>query len=103
LAPSFGQGRTYGFTSPDGHKLEIFWDVERYAPTESERSSLACSVQKRPLRGVPVRRIDHLNLLAADVTSNKRFFEDVLSFRTRERIEPPDRNAQGAWTSASPV
>jgi catechol 2,3-dioxygenase len=102
IEPGFGQGRTYTFTTPDGHKLEVFWDVERYQPTDEERSSVACAVQKRPLRGVPVRRIDHLNLLAADVSGNKAFFENVLTFKTRERIELPDGTEQGVWLSVSP-
>lgn len=97
-----GHGKAYTFTTPDGHNLEVFWEVERYQPTAEERSSVASAVQKRPLQGVPVKRIDHLNLLAADLPATKRFFEEELTFRTRERVELPDGSELGAWMSVSP-
>jgi catechol 2,3-dioxygenase len=99
---SYGQGKTYAFTTPDGHAIEAFWDVERYKPTDEERSQITCAVQKRPLRGVPVRRIDHLNLLAADVVSTRKFFEDPLDMKVNERIELPDGTEMAAWLSFSP-
>ena len=102
IEPGIGQGRTYTFTTPDGHRHEIFWDVERYVPTADERSAVASAVQRRPIHGVPVKRIDHLNLLAADLPATKQFYEDVLTFKTRERIELPDGSELGAWMSVSP-
>jgi catechol 2,3-dioxygenase len=102
IEPGVGQGKTFTFTTPDGHRQEIFWEVERYKPTDEERSSVASAVQMRPLRGVPVKRIDHVNLLAADLPATKKFFEDVLTFKTRERVELPDGSELGAWMSVSP-
>lgn len=98
-----GHGRAYTFTTPDGHKQEIFWDVDRYVPTDDERSASPAAVQKRPLRGVPVRRLDHLNLMAGDLPATKKFFEDELTFKTRERIELPDGTELGTWMSVSPL
>lgn len=99
---SVGHGRAYAFTTPDGHKNELLWEVEKYVPTDQERSALACAVQKRPLQGVPVKRIDHINLMAADLPATKQFYIDTLGFLCRERIEMPDGLELGAWLSMSP-
>ena len=48
--------------SPDGHKMEILWDVEYYQATEDQKTPLLNRPQKRPNRGVPVRRLDHVNV-----------------------------------------
>ena len=63
-----GYGPAYAYRTPDGHLQHLFWEVERAAIPEEQRSPLLNRPQKRPLTGVPVRRIDHVNLLASDVT-----------------------------------
>lgn len=98
-----GHGSAYQFTTPDGHLQEVFWDVERYEPTPDEASAVASAVQKRPVHGVPVRRIDHVNFMAADLPATKKFFIDQLSFLCRERIELGDGTELGTWLSVSPV
>jgi len=96
---SVGHGPAFRFETPDGHVQEVLWEVERYSPRDAERSAMPNAPQKRPLRGVPVRRIDHINYMCGDVTATKRFFEDELTFRCRERIELPDGSELGAWLS----
>lgn len=98
-----GHGRAFCFETPDGHRQEIFWEVDRYEPTEEEASRMACSVQKRPLQGIPVRRIDHLNLMAADEPATRDFFIRQMGFLYRERIEMPDGMELGSWFSVSPL
>ncbi|MGG3316371.1 VOC family protein, partial [Brevibacillus centrosporus] len=66
-----GHGAAYQFVTPDGHQMEILWDVEYYQAPEEKKSQLLSRPQKKPLRGVPVRRLDHVNLLASDVTENR--------------------------------
>jgi catechol 2,3-dioxygenase len=97
-----GHGPAYCFESPDGHRQELIWEVDRYEPTPEEKSALSCAAQKRPLQGIPVRRIDHINLLAADLQANKAFYQEHLTFRCRERIELPDGSELGTWLSVSP-
>ncbi|WP_318503949.1 VOC family protein [Bacillus sp. T3] len=48
-----GHGRAYQFTNPDGHKMEIFWEVEYYQATDENKSKLLNRPSKRPDRGVP--------------------------------------------------
>ena len=46
--------------------------------------------QRRPAQGVPVRRIDHLNLMTADTRACRDFMTGVLGFFERERIDGGD-------------
>src|SRR5262249_28670987 len=68
------------------HRMEIYYETEWYAPPDRLKPALKNQAQRFPGRGVNVRRIDHLNLLAADVPALRRFFEDVLGMRTTEMI-----------------
>ncbi len=98
-----GHGDAYRFTTPDGHRMEILWDVEYYQAPEALKTPLMNRPQKRPSRGVPVRRLDHINLMASDVTANKQFMMDQLGFRLREHITLKDGSEAGAWLSVSPL
>jgi len=98
-----GHGRAYRFTTPDGHPMEILWEVEYYQTPDHLKTPLLNRPQKRPLRGVPVRRLDHVNLLASDVTLNKNFMIENLGFRLREHIVLNNGAEAGAWLSVSPL
>jgi catechol 2,3-dioxygenase len=98
-----GHGPAYQFETPDGHLMELLWEVEYADIAEGEKSKLKNRPQKRPLQGVPVRRLDHVNLLASDVTTNKKFMEEALGFRLRENIILNDGMEAGAWLSVSPL
>src|SRR5699024_3035867 len=96
-----GHGRAYQFTSPDGHKMEIFWDVEYYQAAENQKTDLLNRPQRWPNRGVPVRRLDHINLLAKDPRKSSDFLADVLVFKTRERIIKDDGTEFSCWPSVT--
>lgn len=98
-----GHGPAYRFTTPDGHPMEILWEVKYYQAPPEMKSPLLNRPQKRPLRGVPVRRLDHVNLLASDVTPNKEFMMEYLGFRLREHIVLNEGTEAGAWISVSPL
>ncbi len=98
-----GHGRAYQFETPDGHKNRIFWDVEYFQCPDAESSCLINRPQRRPLQGVPVRRIDHVNIMASNVTKTKTFYEEALGFRTRENILLENGAIEaGAWMSTTP-
>jgi catechol 2,3 dioxygenase len=79
-----GHGRAYRFATPDGHAMELFWEVEYFEAPAEERTRLLNRPQRRPSRGVPVRRLDHANLLASDVRATTELMTSVLGFRLNE-------------------
>ncbi|MCS6887672.1 catechol 2,3-dioxygenase [Chloroflexus sp.] len=103
LDGDLGHGAAYQFTTPDGHPMEILWEVDYFQPSADQKSPLLNRPQKRPLRGVPVRRLDHVNLLASDVTVNKNFMMEQLGFRLREHIVLNNGIEAGCWLSVSPL
>jgi|SRR5699024_5759 len=98
-----GHGPAYEFITPDGHNMEILWEVDYYKAPADQVSKLRNRPQKRPTNGLPVRRIDHVNLLASDVTENKKFMMDDLGFKLREHVEIGDGSDAAAWLSVSPL
>ncbi len=96
-----GHGRAYQFTDPDGHNMQILWDVEYYKAPAEKQTELLNRPQKRPLRGIPVRRIDHVNLLTSSVTPNRDFMMEQLGFRLRENVVLNDNTEAAAWLSVS--
>ncbi|MBO0688071.1 MAG: VOC family protein, partial [Candidatus Dormibacteraeota bacterium] len=86
----YGHGPGYAFVTPDGHNMELFWDVRYFeAPAES-RTALLNRPQRRPNRGVPVRRIDHLNLFTSHIDEDTEFYRRELGFKLREAIVGDD-------------
>lgn len=96
----FGYGKTFSYQSPDGHNLDLLWEVEKYKAPAELQSKILTRPSKKPLQGIPVKRIDHLNLLSSDVTAVKDSFERHLGFETRERVVDGDVEI-GAWMSTN--
>ncbi|MBI4444800.1 MAG: catechol 2,3-dioxygenase [Acidobacteria bacterium] len=96
-----GHGRAYRFRTPDGHKMELFWDVDYFNAPPERKTRLRNRPEKRPLHGVPVRRLDHINLLASDVAQQEAFMRDRLGFRVRENIKLRNGTTAGTWMSVS--
>ena len=97
----YAHGRAYKFCTPDGHPMKVLWDLDYFqAPTEL-KSKLRNRPSKRPLRGVPVRRLDHVNLMVGDVPANRSFMTDVLDFKVREQKIGEGGAEVGAWLSVS--
>jgi catechol 2,3-dioxygenase len=92
-----GVGPAYEFITPDGAVQRINWEVEYYRAPENQKSVLLNRVQRRPLNGIPIKKLDHLNMLAKDVTVNKRFVTDVLGFKLSEHIMFDNDVEAGAW------
>ena len=96
-----GRGPGYRFVGPDGHLFELYYEVERYEPPEHLRPALKNQPQRYTGRGAAVKRLDHINILSADVRADRVFATDVLGYRLHERIELDDGTETGAWLSAS--
>ena len=95
-----GYGPAYAYRTPDGHLQHLFWEVERAVIPEDQRSPLLNRPQKRPLNGVPVRRLDHVSLMASDAAAVRKFYQEAQGIRLREILL--DNGAErGAWLSHS--
>jgi len=92
-----GHGKAYRFRDPDGHVFELYWDTERYVAPESERPALKNIAQRYHGRGVAVRRLDHLNLLAKDVSKIRDFMVAALGSRVTEQILLDNGRLGGCW------
>jgi catechol 2,3-dioxygenase len=96
-----GLGPRYRFLDPDGHRFELYYECERYDPPAELRPALKNVPGRYAGRGCAVKRLDHLNVLAADVRACRDFCVDVLGYRLYERIELDDGGEAGAWMSAT--
>ena len=77
--------RAYRFRDPDGHVFELYYECERYSPPPAPPPG--AQERARPLhgRGCAIKRLDHINILAADVRANRDFCVDALGYRLYER------------------
>jgi catechol 2,3-dioxygenase len=96
-----GHGPAYRFTDPDGHVFELVYEVERYEAPPELRPSLKNQPQRYTGRGCAIKRLDHVNVLAADVRASRIFCTEQLGYRLHERIELDDGTESGAWMSVS--
>lgn len=94
-----GHGPAFRFTDPDGHVYELYWEAERYVAPEHLRPAWRNQPQRYTGRGACVKRLDHVNVLAADVRANREFAQDVLGYRLYEQIVLDDGTETGAWLS----
>jgi len=92
-----GHGSAYSFTDPDGHKMEIYYETEWYHPPEELRPALKNQASRFQDKGVGLRRIDHINLLAVDVPTNRKFMQETLGGRVTEQIIFDDGSEKAAW------
>jgi len=96
-----GHGPSYRFETTDGHVGELYYETEWYTPPPALKPALKNQAQRFPARGINVRRLDHLNLLAADVRALRIFFEDVIGMRTTEMIVLDNGDEAGAWLTTT--
>ncbi|HEX6025637.1 MAG TPA: VOC family protein [Solirubrobacter sp.] len=94
-----GHGPAYRFTDPDGHVMEILWETDRYEPPEHLKPSWRNQPQRYVGRGCAIKRLDHVNLLANDVTAVREFAVNTLGYRHYEGIRLDNGIEAGAWMS----
>ncbi|GAB4064467.1 catechol 2,3-dioxygenase [Ancylobacter sonchi] len=92
-----GHGRAYRFHDPDKHVFEIYFDTRKYVPPAEERPALKNQAQRNHGRGCAVRRLDHVNLLARDVSAVRTFLPAALGSRVTEQIVLDSGEVAGCW------
>jgi catechol 2,3-dioxygenase len=101
LEGDIGHGAAYTFHDPDGHRLELFWESERYVAPPELRPALKNQPQRYPGRGAGVRHLDHVNFLAVDPAANRVFGEECLGLRLTEQIVLDDGTEAGVWLASN--
>jgi len=94
-------GRAYRVETPDGHAVELYFETERFVATPDIATAFKNQPQRYVPRGIAPRRLDHLNVLASDVSANRRFFHELLGMRLTEQIVFDDGTEVGAWLAAT--
>jgi catechol 2,3-dioxygenase len=92
-----GHGRAYRFRDPAGHVFEIYYDTRKYEAPEAERPALKNIAQRYHGRGACVRRLDHVNLCAADVAAVRDWMPRTLGARLTEQIVLDSGLVTGCW------
>jgi catechol 2,3-dioxygenase len=92
-----GHGRAYRFRDPDNHIFEIYFDTCKYSAPAAERPALKNQAQRNHGRGCAVRRLDHVNLLARDVSAIRDFMPKALGSRVTEQIVLDSGEVGGCW------
>lgn len=93
----FGHGRAFRFRTPDGHPMKLVWNVDYATVAPEDRTALLNRPSKRPMHGIPVRRLDHVNFLCSDVTETRDALIDHLGFRLSEHVVGDDGGEMAAW------
>lgn len=101
MAADLGHGRAYRFPSPDGHPVELYYETQFFEAPAEVATHLKNNPQKRGLHGVAPRRLDHINLLAADVKINREFYQTLLGMKVTEQIIFDDGTEMGGWLTAT--
>lgn len=96
-----GYGRAYEFRT-SAHCFHLFWDVEHYKAEGDQKSRLLSRASKRPDRGVPVRRLDHVNLMTTNPRGDAKILQDTLGFRKTERAVMGDLEL-ACWLTTNPL
>ncbi|SEF91774.1 catechol 2,3-dioxygenase [Nonomuraea solani] len=96
-----GLGPLYVTHAPDGHEIALYWESEWYEAPPELRPGLKNQPQAKPGHGVGVRRLDHVNYLAADVALEAAFAQDLLGARPTEQIMLDSGRIAARWLTFS--
>jgi catechol 2,3-dioxygenase len=96
-----GHGPSYRAHTPGGHAFEVYFETERYDAAAEDRSPARNQFARRGGPGVGVKRLDHTNLMSADVAADRVFAEKVLGYRTLDISIDDAGRETGAWTSTT--
>jgi catechol 2,3-dioxygenase len=92
-----GHGRAFRFEDPFGHVFELYWDTVRYQPAPGDAPALKNMSSRFHAQGACPRRLDHVNLLAEDVTAFRDFMISCLGSRVTEQIHLDNGRLGGCW------
>ena len=74
-----------------------YYETRRYEAPPAERPALKNQAQRFHGRGVATRRLDHVNLLAKELSAIRDFMPKAMGSRVTEQIVLDDGNVGGCW------
>ena len=92
-----GHGRAFRFEDLFGHHFELYWDTHRYDPPPEDQPALKNMASRFTAQGASPRRLDHVNLLADDVTEFRDFMQTCFGSRVTEQIRLDNGRLGGCW------
>jgi catechol 2,3 dioxygenase len=99
--PEAGKGPFFAFEDPDGHPVRLYYETAKYVSPAGSRPAMKSNHQGYLGVGANVRRLEHVNLMAADVRACRVFWESGFGLRTFEIIRDADGWEDGAWLSST--
>jgi catechol 2,3-dioxygenase len=96
-----GLGPIYLTSDSDGHAIGLYWETRWFEAPPELKPSLKNQASRFPGRGANVRRLDHVNYLAADVPANSLFLSGGLRAMKTEQILSPDGPPAATWFTFS--
>jgi catechol 2,3-dioxygenase len=96
-----GIGPAYAFRDPDGHDFALYWETEWYQAPAGQEPALKNQAARFPGRGANVRRLDHVNYLAADIPQAGAFLAGALGAELTEQIVQDDGTPSAIWYHVS--
>lgn len=99
-----GQGEAIRFEVPNGHRFELYGEMEKPEPPKERRSKLK-NRQYDPTNNHPIapNRIDHLQIWDRDALECAEWIRDVLGFQVQEYYDLQDGSRWGTFLSACGV
>jgi catechol 2,3-dioxygenase len=83
-------GRSYVFTGPYGHTMQLFWEVDKFKAEGTFASTYPDRPERRSRDGVAPRQLDHVTVAASDVVGFANWYSEVLGFRQMAFAGTPD-------------
>ncbi len=92
-----GHGRAFRFEDPFGHVFELYWETRKFEATGDDAPALKNMAARFHGQGACPRRLDHVNLLATDVSVFRDFMVTCLGSRVTEQSRLDNGRLGGCW------
>jgi catechol 2,3-dioxygenase len=101
IEDEIGHGPAFRCCSPDEHQVEVYFETERFVGTGDSAPGFKNQPARYVPHGIAPKHLDHVNLLAKDVTASREFFQGRLGMRLTEQIIFDDGSEVGSWLTAT--
>ena len=86
-----------GSKTPSAMSSRLYWDTKRAPRDGDDKPPLKNMSSRFHAQGACPRRLDHVNLLAEDVTQFRDFMQTCLGARVTEQIQLDNGRLGGCW------